>query len=33
MIGYVDKERDISIEFWLFNDNIEFYKLDIKSMK
>jgi len=33
IIGYVDKERDISIEFWLFNDKVEFYKLDIKSMK
>ena len=33
IIGYVDKERNTSIEFWLFNDKVEFYKLDIKSMK
>ena len=24
MIGYVDKERDTSIELWLFNDKVEF---------
>ena len=33
IIGYVDKKRDITIEFWLYNDKVEFYKLDIKSMK
>ena len=33
IIGFVDKERNTSIEFWLFNDKVEFYKLDIKSMK
>lgn len=33
IIGYVDKERNTSIEFWLFNDKVEFYKLDSKSMK
>ena len=33
IIGFVDKERSTSIEFWLFHDKVEFYKLDIKSMK
>ena len=33
IIGYVDKERKISIEFWLFDDKVNFYRLDNKSMK
>jgi hypothetical protein len=33
IIGYVDKKSDTSIEFWLFDDKVEFYKLDNKSMK
>ena len=33
IIGYVDKKRGISIEFWLFDDKVELYKLDTKSMK
>ncbi|MGE7768616.1 hypothetical protein [Peribacillus sp. NPDC096540] len=33
IIGYVDKKRDISIEFWLFDDKVEFYRLDNKLMK
>ncbi|CAM5221425.1 hypothetical protein UACE39S_03270 [Ureibacillus acetophenoni] len=33
IIGYVDKKRKISLEFWLFDDKVNFYKLDNKSMK
>ncbi|MEG0385369.1 MAG: hypothetical protein RR642_11505 [Solibacillus sp.] len=33
IIGYVDKKRNTSIEFWFYNDIVEFYKLDNKSMK
>ncbi|OKL36942.1 hypothetical protein BLL40_08160 [Domibacillus mangrovi] len=33
IIGYVDKKRDISIEFWLLEDKVNFYRLDNKSMK
>lgn len=33
IIGYVDKKRDISIEFWLLDDKFAIYKLDNKSMK
>lgn len=33
IIGYVDKKRKISIEFWLFDDKVIFYRLDNKSMK
>ena len=33
IIGYVDKKRKISIEFWLFDDKVNFYQLDNKSMK
>lgn len=33
IIGYVDKKRESSIEFWLINDTVEFYRLDIKSME
>ena len=29
----VNKERKISIEFWLFDDKVNFYRLDNKSMK
>ncbi|MFD2442500.1 hypothetical protein ACFSO7_00575 [Bacillus sp. CGMCC 1.16607] len=33
IIGYVDKKREISIEFWLFNDKVNLYKLDNNKMK
>ncbi|MGG2065902.1 hypothetical protein [Bacillus sp. S14(2024)] len=34
IIGYVDKKRGISMEFWLsFDDKIIFYRLDNKSME
>lgn len=33
IIGYVDKKRDISLEFWLVNNKVNFYRLDNKSMK
>ena len=33
IIGYVDKESKISIEFWLFDNKVIFYRLDNKSMK
>ncbi len=33
IIGYVDRKGDISIEFWLVDDKVKFYKLDTKSMK
>ncbi|WP_338749110.1 hypothetical protein [Bacillus sp. FJAT-52991] len=34
IIGYVDKKRGISIEFWLsYDDKIKFYRLDNKSME
>jgi hypothetical protein len=33
IIGYVDKKNGISIEFWLVNDKVSFYRLDDKSMK
>lgn len=33
IIGFVDKKRNISLEFWLFNNKVNFYRLDNKSMK
>ncbi|MEH7112846.1 hypothetical protein V7124_10755 [Neobacillus niacini] len=33
IIGYVDKKRETSLEFWLFEDKVKFYKLDNTSMK
>lgn len=33
IIGYVDKKRDISIEFWLFNNKVDMYRFDNSSMK
>ncbi|PHA02246.1 hypothetical protein COE51_03060 [Bacillus pseudomycoides] len=34
IIGYVDKKRGISIEFWLsYDDKVNFYIFDSKSMK
>lgn len=33
IIGYVDKKRKISIEFWLFDNKVNFYRLDNKAMK
>ncbi|MEI2471466.1 hypothetical protein V8V75_18155 [Peribacillus frigoritolerans] len=33
IIGYVDKKRYTSIEFWLFDGKVDMYKLDNKSMK
>ena len=32
IIGYVDKKREISLEFWLFDDKVDFYRLDYISM-
>lgn len=33
IIGYVDKKRNISIEFWLADNKVNCYRLDNKSMK
>lgn len=33
IIGFVDKKRNISLEFWLFDNKVNFYRLDNKSMK
>ncbi|MDI2586243.1 hypothetical protein OR571_03640 [Psychrobacillus sp. NEAU-3TGS] len=33
IIGYLDKKRKISLEFWLFDGKVNLYKLDNKSMK
>ncbi|WP_129691035.1 DUF1131 family protein [Gottfriedia acidiceleris] len=33
IIGYVDKKRNISLEFWLFDNKINMFRLDDKSMK
>ena len=32
IIGYVDKGRDTSIEFWLYENKVIMYRLDNKSM-
>ena len=33
IIGYVDKKKEISLEFWLYDTKVNFYKLDNQSMK
>ena len=33
IIAYIDKKRNISLEFWLFDNKVKFYRLDHKSMK
>ncbi|MCM3764921.1 hypothetical protein [Neobacillus niacini] len=33
IIGYVDKRKNISLEFWLTDGKLEFYRLDEESMK
>ncbi|KMY52231.1 hypothetical protein AC625_04920 [Peribacillus loiseleuriae] len=33
IIGYVDRKNNTSIEFWLIDEKLNFYKLDNKSMK
>ncbi|WP_066305731.1 hypothetical protein [Bacillus sp. FJAT-29814] len=33
IVGYVDKKRKISLEFWLADGKLEFYRFDEKSMK
>lgn len=33
IIGYIDKKRNISIEFWIADNKVNFYRLDNKSMK
>lgn len=32
IIGYVDKEKNWSIEFWLVEDSVDFYRLDYNYM-
>ncbi|TKD72468.1 hypothetical protein [Pseudalkalibacillus hwajinpoensis] len=33
IIGYVDKKREKSIEFWLIDNKVNMYRFDNKSMK
>lgn len=33
IIGYIDKKNDITLEFWLFDDKVNMYRLDKSSMK
>jgi hypothetical protein len=33
IIGYVDKKRNLSLEFWLFDNKVNFFRLDNNSMK
>lgn len=33
IIGYVDKKRNITLEFWLSDNKVNFYRLDYKSME
>jgi hypothetical protein len=33
IIGYVDKKRNISLEFWLIDNKVNFFRLDNNSMK
>lgn len=33
IIGYIDKKRRKSLEYWLFDTNVHFYKLDNKLVK